>query len=259
MDVRTPIPTSPKGPEPVSTTCDARFIPNTPNSAPHEHGDGSPIRCTLDPNHNGPHFDGSDVTGEKFEWRDLDAYQAHVFDPPAIPFSRQTVRVLRAYARGFGVSLPSRIKKDDLVTLAQTLRYGTRADVFAETSRLGASVDAVTFDRARTPVDDFVPVDGSDAQPASVAPCGNCGAPVHQGYDYCRGCLDSNARADEAWREHMLPTTDESAPVEAPVRVCEWFATCDRPAVGHAPHTVLGSVPSCAPCARRLGLNVTPF
>lgn len=37
-------------------------------------------------------------------------------------------------------------------------------------------------------------------------------------------------------------------------QMCEWFARCDRPAAGVAPHPVLGAVPTCAPCAQRFDL-----
>lgn len=40
---------------------------------------------------------------------------------------------------------------------------------------------------------------------------------------------------------------------------CEWFALCSRPAVGDAPHPVLGMVPVCADCANRFDLPLITF
>lgn len=37
---------------------------------------------------------------------------------------------------------------------------------------------------------------------------------------------------------------------------CEWFALCDRPAVGVAEHPVLQYVPICERCAIRFGIEV---
>jgi len=40
------------------------------------------------------------------------------------------------------------------------------------------------------------------------------------------------------------------------LELCEWFALCDRPAVGTVWHPVLGSVPVCGRCVERLGLEL---
>jgi len=37
---------------------------------------------------------------------------------------------------------------------------------------------------------------------------------------------------------------------------CEWFANCQRPANGDAPHPVFGMVPVCPECAARFDLPV---
>ena len=37
---------------------------------------------------------------------------------------------------------------------------------------------------------------------------------------------------------------------------CEWFATCDYPAIGTVEHPVLGAVPTCGRCADKLDLEV---
>jgi hypothetical protein len=39
---------------------------------------------------------------------------------------------------------------------------------------------------------------------------------------------------------------------------CEWFAMCDRNAVGVTSHPVLEYVPICARCAENFDLEVTP-
>lgn len=33
---------------------------------------------------------------------------------------------------------------------------------------------------------------------------------------------------------------------------CEWFGTCENPAVTHIPHPILGAVPTCQRCADKV-------
>lgn len=40
------------------------------------------------------------------------------------------------------------------------------------------------------------------------------------------------------------------------VPTCQWFARCDRPAVGVVDHPMLGDVPCCQQCADKLELNL---
>jgi hypothetical protein len=34
---------------------------------------------------------------------------------------------------------------------------------------------------------------------------------------------------------------------------CQWFLMCDRPAVKHRDHSILGEVPICGPCDLKIG------
>lgn len=57
--------------------------------------------------------------------------------------------------------------------------------------------------------------------------------------------------------EVMLRKTDEGVfyrdgEVWRPA-VCEWFARCGRAATSTQPHPVLGAVPICARCQRKVG------
>jgi hypothetical protein len=40
--------------------------------------------------------------------------------------------------------------------------------------------------------------------------------------------------------------------------LCQWFAACDRPALGALPHPVLGHVPACERCAQVVGVELIP-
>ena len=37
---------------------------------------------------------------------------------------------------------------------------------------------------------------------------------------------------------------------------CQWFALCDNPVAGDVYHSVLGWVPTCSSCAKKLGLTL---
>lgn len=37
--------------------------------------------------------------------------------------------------------------------------------------------------------------------------------------------------------------------------ICEWFAKCENPTLSAAVHPILGPVPCCDRCARKLGLD----
>lgn len=39
--------------------------------------------------------------------------------------------------------------------------------------------------------------------------------------------------------------------------MCEWYALCDREAVGYVWHPILGDVPCCQRCADKHGLTLT--
>lgn len=148
-----------------------------------------------------------------------------------------SVRELRSFARGYGLSLPSRMTKASLEALAESLRFaspgdGTVADIAA--SIPGAKVVGT--------------------------PCRSCGETTAVGYDLCDNCQRSLTASDQAWRDHHgADDTTEATTPESPSFTCAWFATCVRPAAGHVHHPVLGDVATCAPCASKLSLTVTPF
>lgn len=39
--------------------------------------------------------------------------------------------------------------------------------------------------------------------------------------------------------------------------ICEWFARCVRIAAGVVAHPILGDVPTCAECAKKMNLTLT--
>lgn len=40
--------------------------------------------------------------------------------------------------------------------------------------------------------------------------------------------------------------------------LCGWFAGCFRPAAGGAEHVIMGLVPICKECAKKIGAEVVP-
>lgn len=105
-----------------------------------------------------------------------------------LPF-HPTVAQYRAYLAHYGVTVPSRLRKDDLAALALDVRYSDVEVVEAMVAKWGGTIAPV------------------------VVPCRNCGEPIHPGYEHCRSCLDAMAARDDAWRAHMNPPVEV---VEAP-------------------------------------------
>lgn len=48
-------------------------------------------------------------------------------------------------------------------------------------------------------------------------------------------------------------------PDGTPAIPCQWYALCDRGAIGLVPHPILGTVPTCKRCAEKHDLDLQPF
>lgn len=116
-------------------------------------------------------------------------HQSRNVEQANLPF-RPTVAQYRAYLAHYGVTVPSRLRKDDLDAVALQVMYGTVEETVRQIEAVGGRIADV------------------------VVTCGNCGAVAVPGYDYCDSCLRSMAAADDAWRAHMNPPDVEVVPVE---------------------------------------------
>ena len=227
----------------MSTPCNVEYPYMT-------HDDGTIIRCTLAPHVGGDHVDDShkESTGELMCWHVESAADRQADALPITPPSpTSTVRELRAYARHYGVSLPSRIRKSDLVDLVHHLRHGNYADAYHAVTNVNGTISSPRYHAVKGDQHDAAGFRSTWSLPSSAdVKCEFCATlvPFHAvPVDGLAVCADSTCR-QLAGR---------------PVVVCEWFVGCDRPAVGHADHVVIGPVPVCAPCSTNLLLNVTPF
>lgn len=79
------------------------------------------------------------------------------------------------------------------------------------------------------------------------ATCRTCGQ------DVCSRPQAVKAAVEELRRAHGYEAECRRAPT-----LCEWFATCTRPAAGTSPHPILGDVLICQVCADTHSLVVTP-